>query len=171
MRVTLTEPKTMGGVAIILLVLVLASCGGDGTDSAAAGGDSSSGSTNTTAALVGGETGADEGSGDGAMATLTVDGEVYTWSAEEMTVCEINGVFGPANAEFGVPPSQGGTGPWVQFIDRGDGGINFSAILAGEEYSGTGPGAADEIRSDGFSYRGTMGTGGERVEVELEVSC
>lgn len=88
-----------------------------------------------------------------------------------MTVCEIHLVVGSANADFGVPPSQGGSGPCFQFIDRGDGGINFSAMFEGEEYSNTGSGSADEIRSDGFSYTGEMGTGGGVVDVELEVSC
>ncbi|HUG09119.1 MAG TPA: hypothetical protein VMP13_09550 [Acidimicrobiia bacterium] len=50
------------------------------------------------------------------------------------------------------------TGNWVQFIDRGDGGINFSAVLDGEEYSGTGSGEADGITSDGFSTRGPWAT-------------
>jgi hypothetical protein len=163
---------TAGRLAIILLVFVLTACGGDDADSAAATGDTTSnGATDTSAAGADDGTAGDEGSGGDATATLTVGDEVYTWTAEQMTVCEINGVFGPANADFGVPPSQGGGGPWFQFIDRGDGGINFSAVLEGEEYMGTGSGAADEIRSDGFSYTGEMGTGGEPVAVDLEVSC
>lgn len=99
-----------------------------------------------------------------------VDGEVYTWTADQMTGCTIDGVF-PASADFGVPPSQGGEGPWVQFIDRGDGGINFSAVIDGEEYSGTGSGAAAEIRSDGFTYSGPMNRNGEVLDVELDVNC
>ncbi|KAA3640759.1 MAG: hypothetical protein DWP92_02415 [Armatimonadetes bacterium] len=160
-----------GKVAILLLALVLAACGGDDSDSVATGDTTSGGATDTSAAGPHDGTLGDEGSGGGASATLIVEGEVYTWTAEQMTVCEINGVFGPANADFGVPPSQGGDGPWFQFIDRGDGGINFSAVLEGAEYTGTGSGAADEIRSDGFSYTGEMGTGGEQVDVEPEVDC
>jgi hypothetical protein len=162
---------TAGRLAVILLVLALSGCGGDDADSAVTGDNPSNGATDTSAARIDEGIEVDQGSGGDATATLTVGDEVYTWAAEQMTVCEINGVFGPANADFGVPPSQGGTGPWVQFIDRGDGGINFSAVLEGAEYSGTGSGSADEIRSDGFSYTGTMGTDGENVEVELEVSC
>lgn len=172
MGMTITgRGATAGKVAILLLVSILAACGGDDAGSVATGDTNSGGATDTTAAGDDIGTAGDEGSGGDASATLIVGDEVYTWTAEQMTVCEINGVFGPANADFGVPPSQGGGGPWFQFIDRGDGGINFSAVLEGAEYSGTGSGAADEIRSDGFSYTGEMGTGGESVDVELEVSC
>lgn len=66
-----------------------------------------------------------------------------------------------------VRPPQGAP----EFIDRGDGGINFSAVLGGEEYSGTGSGEADEITSDGFVYTGTMGHVGQSVDVRLEVTC
>lgn len=169
-------PTSLGRLTVALLVLALAACGGGdadsdgGTDTPADSGDTGdatavSTDTGTSADVTTGD------SGGGAMATLTVGDNVYTWTAEQMGTCEINGIFGPANAEFGVPPSQGGEGPWVQFIDRGDGGVNFSAVLEGEEYSGTGPGEADEIRSGGFTYTGDMGSGGERFEVELEVQC
>lgn len=172
MEMTFTSRRATGRMlAILVLALVLAACGGDDADSTAAGDDASNGVSDASAAGVDDGTAGDERSGGDATATLTVGDEVYSWTAEQMTVCEINGVFGPANADFGVPPSQGGSGPWFQFIDRGDGGINFSAMFEGEEYSGTGSGSADEIRSDGFSYTGEMGTGGGVVDVELEVSC
>ncbi len=159
-------------LAISLLALVLVACGGDDANSTDGGDDRAANGSGGTA-VVGGDDGADAGetSGGGAMATLTVAGDIYTWTAEQMTVCEIDGIFGPANADFGIPPSQGGEGPWVQFIDRGDGGINFSAVIDGEEYSGTGSGEADEVRSDGFTYTGNMTRSGERLDVELEVSC
>lgn len=60
---------------------------------------------------------------------------------------------------------------WVLFIDRGDGGINFSAVLGGEQYSGTGSGEADEITSNGFTYTGTMSHDGDRIDASLEVTC
>lgn len=158
-------------LSTLLIVLMLAACGGsdaessgDGSVSADGSGDAGGGDDGASGNQGGETTGAD------AMATLTLGDEVYTWTGEDMNVCSIGGIF-PANADFGVPPSQGGQGPWVQFIDRGDGGINFSALIDGQEYSGTGSGEADEIRSDGFTYTGSMGGGGERFEVQLEVTC
>lgn len=164
-------PASAGRLTVALLVLALVACGGGdadpdgGTDTPADAGDTTAAPADTSASDD-----ATTGSGGSAMATLTVGDDVYTWAAEDMGTCEINGIF-PASADFGVPPSQGGEGPWVQFIDRGDGGVNFSALLEGEEYSGTGSGEADEIRSDGFTYTGNMGSGGEQYEVELEVQC
>lgn len=149
--------------------LVLAACGGgdasDGGDTIANGAGAGSGGSSGTV-----EPGQGSTAGGEASATLTIGDQVYTWTAEDMTGCTIDGIF-PASADFGVPPSQGGEGPWVQFIDRGDGGINFSAVLEGEEYAGTGSGQADEIRSDGFTYTGSMGSSGGSVDVELEVFC
>lgn len=104
-----------------------------------------------------------------ARATLTVDGEVYEWDANEWTTCTIGGAM-PVWAHF----QSGETtqeDDWVQFIDRGDGGINFSAVLDGEEHSGTGSGEADEITGNGFTYTGTMNRGGQSVDVTLEVTC
>ena len=175
MRIKLTArrvPTSVGRLAAALLMLALVACGGGDSDSdGGTGTPTDAGDPTAAPADTGGSDEATTGdSGGGAMATLTVGDEVYTWAAEDMGTCEIGGIF-PANADFGVPPSQGGEGPWVQFLDRGDGGINFSAVLDGEEYSGTGSGEADEIRSDGFSYTGSMGRGGERIEVELEVQC
>jgi hypothetical protein len=159
-------------VWIGVAALVLAACGGgDGAGS----GDttpttgSGSGSGGTSGTVESGQA-SSGGQGGDATATLTIEDQVHTWAAEDMTDCSIGGIF-PASAEFGVPPSQGGEGPWVQFIDRGDGGINFSALIDGEEYSGTGSGEADEIRSDGFSYTGMMGSNGQRLDVVLEVFC
>ncbi|MGK2949266.1 MAG: hypothetical protein ACSLFP_11870 [Acidimicrobiales bacterium] len=103
------------------------------------------------------------------MATLTVAGEPYSWSADKAVICNIGGTF-PADAEFREVPRPG-DGDWFQFLDRGDGGINFSAVLGGEEHSGTGAGEADEIRSDGFSFTGTLNRDGEVLDVELEVTC
>ena len=144
--------------SIVVLVVALAGCGGGEADpvggaGSQSGGGTAAGADTTNANADGGDAGDSSGN---STATLTVGGDVYTWTADQMTVCEINGVFGPANADFGVPPSQGGGGPWVQFIDRGDGGVNFSAVIDGEEYSGTGSGEADEIRPDGFDTSGSM---------------
>lgn len=157
------------GALWVALIVVLAACGGgdpQGGDAAQAEPVDPNGDVvdaqNGSAPITG---------GDGAMARLVVAGEAYTWAAEQMTVCEIDGVFGPANADFGVSPSQGGSGPWVQFIDRGDGGINFSAVIDGVDHHGTGSGEADEIRADGFSYAGTMTRDGEIVDVALDVTC
>ena len=152
-----------------LFVGVLAACGGGDTQGGGAA-DAEFPDPNGDVADTQNESSSVTG-GDGSTARLEVAGEVYTWTAEEMTVCEINGIFGPANADFGVPPSQGGTGPWVQFIDRGDGGINFSAVIDGVDHYGTGSGEADDVRSDGFSYAGTMTRDGEVVDVELDVTC
>lgn len=168
MGMTFTARRaTAGGLAIILFAGVLAACGGDDADSAA-GDDDLGNAPGDTSAVVG-DDGAEASGGD-ATATLTIGDEVYTWTADDTTRCVIDGIF-PASADFGVPPSQGGQGPWVQFTDRGDGGIHFSAVIEGREYSGTGSGEADEIRSDGFSYTGMMGSEGERLDVELEVFC
>lgn len=86
-----------------------------------------------------------------------------------MRVCYVDQNF-PANGEFREAPP-GDEGDWFQFLDRGDGGINFSAVLGGERYAGTGGGEADEIRADGFTYTGTLNRGGEIFDVELAVSC
>lgn len=106
---------------------------------------------------------------DNAMATLVVDGETYVWEKNDWTTCTIDGLtpvwVGFQNTEHNWDDD------WFQFIDRGDGGINFSAYLDGEEYGGTGSGEADEIRSDGFTYTGDMTVDGESVDVSLDVTC
>lgn len=104
-----------------------------------------------------------------ARATLTVGTDVHEWEANEWTTCTLDGAM-PVWAHFQEDETTQ-TGNWVQFIDRGDGGINFSAVLDGEEYSGTGSGEADEVTSDGFVYTGTMGHAGAQVDVTLEVTC
>ncbi len=104
-----------------------------------------------------------------ARATLTVGSDLYEWAANEWTTCTLGGAM-PVWAHFQEDETTQ-TGDWVQFIDRGDGGINLSAVLDGEEYSGTGSGEADEITSDGFVYTGTMGHAGQSVDVRLEVTC
>lgn len=161
---------------VVAMTIALVGCGGDdggGTDGAAT--VAPAGDDDTTAGAGAAETeeaAVDDGTGTGggdASATLTLDGEPHSWTAEDMTTCEVDGIF-PASADFGTPPSQGGEGPWVQFIDRGDGGVNFSAVIDGVEYMGTGSGEA-EIGADGFSYSGTMGAEGAQVEAVLEVSC
>lgn len=106
---------------------------------------------------------------ENAMATLVVDGETYVWEKNEWTFCEIGGSL-PVWVDFSKAEDKWSE-DWVQFLDRGDGGINFSAYLGGEEYHGTGSGEADEIRSDGFSYTGDMGVNGEQVDVSLDVTC
>lgn len=106
---------------------------------------------------------------DNAMATLVVEDQTYVWEKNEWTYCEIGGNL-PVWASFQQSEARL-SDDWVQFIDRGDGGINFSAYLDGEEYSGTGSGEADEIRTDGFSYTGDMGVNGESVDVSLDVTC
>jgi len=78
-----------------------------------------------------------------ARATLTVGSDVHEWEANEWTTCILGGAM-PVWAHFQEDETTQ-TGDWVQFIDRGGGGINFSAVLGGEEYSGTGSGEADEI--------------------------
>lgn len=105
-----------------------------------------------------------------ARATLTVGSDVYEWEANEWTTCTLDGAM-PVWAGFQEDETTQ-TGDWVQFIDRGDGGIHFSAVLDGEEYSGNGLGdGADEITSDGFVYTGRMAHAGDQVDVSLEVTC
>jgi len=106
---------------------------------------------------------------DNAKASLVVEGETYVWEKNDWTTCTIGGAL-PVWVGFQTTELNW-DGDWVQFIDRGDGGINFSAYLAGVEYSGTGSGEADEIRSDGFSYTGDMGVDGQSVDVSLDVTC
>lgn len=58
-----------------------------------------------------------------------------------------------------LPAGREHTGKRLGPIHRpGDGGINFSTFLGGEEYTGTGSGEADEIADTGFSCTGTMVT-------------
>lgn len=106
---------------------------------------------------------------ENAEAVLVVGGDAYTWEYNEWTICSVDGVF-PAQASFQTGESTQSS-DWVQFIDRDDGGINFSAYIAGEEYHGTGSGEADSITSTGFTYVGTMGYNGEDLETSLEVTC
>lgn len=143
----------MRSLLAIGLVLVLAACGG------------------VTDMLDLDEEAFQPGSGvsDDARARLTVGSDVYEWEGNEWTTCTLGGAI-PAWAHFQQDETTQ-TGDWVQFIDRGDGGINFSAVLGGEEFSGTGSGEADEITSDGFSYTGTMNHAGDSVDVRLEVTC
>ena len=142
---------------LVVLVLVIAACGG-------------------VADLATGQLALDEsafepnaGVSDNAMATLVVDGTTYTFEKNEWTTCTIGGAL-PVWVGFQLA-EHNWDDDWFQFIDRGDGGLNFSAYLDGEEYSGTGSGEADEIRSDGFTYTGDMGVSGEQVDVSLEVTC
>ena len=147
--------------ASLALGLLAACGGGDGDDGDAAVDD---------AALDGETDGAEaDPAGGDSMATLTVDGERYTWAADKMELCLIGGDF-PVDAEFREVPRPG-DGDWFQFFDRGDGGIHFSAILGGKEYSGTGAGEADEIRADGFTYTGNLNQDGAELDAELEVTC
>lgn len=109
------------------------------------------------------------GVSDAAVATLIVGDTTYAWEKNDWTTCDIGGSF-PVWVGFQTNESTA-SGDWVQFIDRGDGGINFSAYLNGEEYHGTGSGEADEIHSDGFSYTGEMTSSGEPIDVRLDVTC
>ncbi|HSL58845.1 MAG TPA: hypothetical protein VK866_13450 [Acidimicrobiales bacterium] len=156
-------------VVVVAMALGMVACGDDdvglGDLGDAGGADDDSGELDAGTDAGGGAGGA---SGN-AEAILTVDGEVYRWTADQATLCLIDDIY-PADAEFRAAP-QGEEGDWVQFLDRGDGGVNFSAVLGGEEYSGTGSGEADEIRSDGFTYTGTMNRDGQNLDVELEVTC
>ncbi|MFP3882464.1 MAG: hypothetical protein ACLFRT_00055 [Actinomycetota bacterium] len=147
--------------AIVSFVLVLAACGGDISDAVGA---VDSGPADGEEAFESGSNASSD-----ARATLTVGSDVHQWEANEWTTCTIGGGM-PVWAHFQADETTQ-TGDWVQFIDRGDGGINFSAVLDGEEYAGTGSGEADEITSDGFVYSGTMGHDGEQVDVSLEVTC
>lgn len=104
-----------------------------------------------------------------AGATLTVGSDVYEWVGNDWATCTLGGAM-PVWAHFQEDETTQ-TGNWVQFIDRGDGGINFSAVLNGEEYAGTGSGQADEITSDGLVYTGTMSHAGDLIDVRLEVTC
>lgn len=155
------------------MVLIVAACGGtstgDGEEGVAAPGAGDSTAHSGEVSSEGGEGTANEGR-SAAMARLVVGDITYTWEGNEWTYCEIGGLF-PANAEFQTEQDKR-AGNWVQFIDRGDGGINFSAILEGEEYAGTGSGeGADEITSSGFTYTGTVNRGGQVLDASLEVSC
>jgi hypothetical protein len=141
----------MGTIGAVLLALTVAACGG------------------------GDDLGLEEAFEPGANlsanagATLTVGADVYEWEGNEWATCTLGGAM-PVWAHFQENETTQ-TGNWVQFIDRGDGGINFSAVLDGEEYAGTGSGEADEINSDGFVYTGTMSHAGELIDVRLEVTC
>jgi hypothetical protein len=164
---------------LLAMVLVLAACGGEtgagddgglgqtGLPSESGNDDASAGGSNGGADSDGGST-----TGGGisqAAATLVVGSNTYTWEGNQWTYCEISGLF-PASVEFQKEEIKY-DGDWFQFLDRGDGGINFSAVLEGEEYSGTGSGEADEIFSNGFTYTGFLSSQGERYDVQLEVSC
>lgn len=105
---------------------------------------------------------------DDAIATLVVAGDTHVWEKNDWTFCEIGGAL-PVWVSFQENESTA-SGDWVQFLQRDD-GINFSAVIDGGEYTGTGSGEADEIRSNGFSYTGEMGHEGESVEVSLDVTC
>ncbi len=158
---------------IAVLALVLAACGGGDSDGGGEAtsdpvGDRASDSSDSESGAA--DVGTGNGGSSSAMATLTVGDEVYTWTADQMVICEVNGVFGPANAEFREAP-RGQDGNWVQFIDRGDGGVNFSAVLGGEEHVGTGPGEADDLSPAGWTFTGEMSRSNEPVDVELEVTC
>jgi|FLYL01.1.fsa_nt_gi hypothetical protein len=147
-----------------VLGLLLAACGAGDTG----------GATNPSLAVSEPEqtgTAGRPGADGNPTAKLTAGSEVYTWTSDQANTCEIEGMLGHPSADFGIPPSQGGEGPWVQFLDRGDGGVNFSAVLEGEEYSGTGPGESEKVGTNSFRYTGTMNRSGEPVEVVLEVSC
>ncbi|HEX6220373.1 MAG TPA: hypothetical protein VF115_04720 [Acidimicrobiia bacterium] len=109
------------------------------------------------------------GVSDSAKATLILNGTTYTWEKNDWTMCDIGGNV-PVWVGFQQTEDRPG-GDWFSFIDTGDDIINFSAFLDGGEYEGTGGGAADEIRSDGFSYTGDMTSGGEVLDVSLEVTC
>ena len=171
--------RLRGGQALIgvLLVafLVLAACGG--TDDGNVGADADGGNAvSTTDPSAGGsdansptDNDGDRGTSGAGTATLVVGEDTYSWDGNEWTYCEIDGIF-PASATF-QDEATTQSGNWVQFIDRGDGGINFSAVLDGEEYSGTGSGEADEITSNGFTYTGSLNNSGEKYDVRLEVSC
>lgn len=152
--------------ASLALGLLAACGGGDGDDGDAAVDDAAVDDSAVDGETDGAE--ADPAGGD-SMATLTVDGERYTWAADKMELCLIGGDF-PVDAEFREVPRPG-DGDWFQFYDRGDGGIHFSAILGGKEYSGTGAGEADEIRADGFTYTGNLNQDGAELDAELEVTC
>lgn len=166
-------PTTVLRVSVATLALGVAACGGGDTDSSDVSDSPSAGvdgPVDTTTDADAGSGGSDEAPAAGdSMATLTVDGEVYSWTADQSELCLIGETY-PVDAEFREAP-RGQEGDWFQFLDRGDGGINFSAVLEGQEYSGTGSGEADEIRADGFTYAGTLNRDGENLDVELVVSC
>lgn len=157
--------------------MVLAACGGDtggGDDVGSAGGEvqnaSQDASGNSGDASSGGGDDAASGGSSQAVATLTIGDETHVFEGNQWTDCEIGGGFLAARAEFQQDESKQ-SGDWFQFLDREDGGINFSAVIDGEEYSGTGGGDADEITSNGFTYTGPMNRSGERLDTVLEVSC
>ena len=166
------------GAWLLVLVVALTACG-DGTDDPAGNRAGDTGATSavgeSTTAGSDGSSSPDDGSdpaggGTGAaMATLVVGDETYKWEGNQWTYCEIGGLF-PANAEFQTEQDKR-SGNWVQFIDRGDGGINFSAILDGREFAGTGSGEADEITSNGFTFTGSLNNSGTLYDVRLEVNC
>jgi hypothetical protein len=168
--------RAVTGIWVVLLI-VLAACGsgndgGDGpvtgpNDGSATGGVATGGLDPSSSVEPGGAGG--DGDTGAAMATLVVGGETYSFEGNQWTYCEIGGLF-PANAEFQTEQEKH-SGAWVQFIDRGDGGIHFSALIDAEEYTGTGAGEADEITSNGLVYTGTLNRNGEVLEASLEVSC
>ena len=95
--------------------------------------------------------------------------DTYVFEGNEWTICDIGGLF-PVNAEFQLQEVKR-DGDWFQFIDRGDGSVNFSAVFDGEEYAGTGPGEADDVTESGFTYTGALNRGGVKLDTVLEVSC
>lgn len=178
MRVENTSNLMRMAVFLVGLLMVLAACGGSTT---AESGDVADAATTGDGGQdidrgQPGSSGSSSGGGDGAAtatsgasAMLAVGTETYAFAGNQWTYCEIGGLF-PANAEFQTEQDKR-AGNWVQFVDRGDGGVNFSAVLEGEEYSGTGSGEADEITSTGLTYTGRLNRGGEVLEAWLEVSC
>ena len=160
-----------------MLALALVGCGGgegatdadevvDADGQSSASGDSSTGGEGPT---EGDDAQEAADAGGSAGATLVVGDRTIEWAGNEWTYCEIGGLF-PANVEFQVEEVKQ-EGDWFQFIDRGDGGVNFSAVLDGEEYGGTGSGKADEIRDDGFTYTGSLNRGGEVLDTSLDPTC
>lgn len=154
----------------VVLVVVLAACG-SGDDGSQDAGLAESGDGGPSGAADGQSVSEpnSDGSERPAAATLVVGDETYAWEGNQWTYCETDGIF-PANAKF-QDEATTQSGNWVQFIDRGDGGINFSAVLEGEEYTGTGSGEADEITDSGFTYTGDLNNRGESYDIRLEVSC
>lgn len=172
--------------AALTVALLLSACGGDG-DGAATSAEAPAATTEAADGLESRQPGdaqtvdagdqaptedggADDGGGiSGASATLVVGDQTIEWAGNAWTYCEIGAMF-PVNVEFQVEEVKH-DGDWFQFIDRGDGGVNFSVVLDGEEYGGTGSGEADEIRDDGFTYTGTLNRGGEVLDTTLDVTC
>lgn len=153
------------GLILVFVLLALAACGGDGdsADTVDAGGESAD-------TAPGSESGpSDSDVPENAAATLQLDDQTFTWSANEYTICNFDTTSIEAGAYFGDGFGGVGDYDYFDFAARKDGGISFNLRVNGEEYA-FGSGDAPEIDGRSFVYTETL-VGDEFSELTLEVSC